>query len=63
MYIDYFLCRIGGSDSGASCLYLVRRVINRGIVEKKPLLITILNVYWMAGFSFRRRCQKTLQYV
>ena len=35
MYIDYFLCRIGGSDIGASCLYLVRRVINRGIVEKR----------------------------
>ncbi len=38
MYIDYFLCRIGGSDIGASCLYLVRRVINRGIVEKEAII-------------------------
>ncbi len=53
LYIDYFLCRIGGSDIGYSCLYLVRRVINRGIVEKEAILITILNAYWMAGFSFR----------
>ncbi len=38
LYIDYFLCRIGGSDIGASCLYLVRRVINRGIVEKEAII-------------------------
>ncbi len=33
-----FFAGIGGTISGASCLYLVRRVINRGIVEKEAII-------------------------
>ncbi len=62
-YIDYFLCRIGGSDIGCQLPLLVRRVINRGIVEKEAIINNLLNAYWMAGFSFRLPMSKNSQSV
>lgn len=50
--------------SGTSCLYLVRRVINRGIVEKEAIINNHFERVLDGGlFFFGCRCQKTLQYV
>ncbi len=38
LYVDYFLCRIGGSDINCQLPLSGTRVINRGIVEKEAII-------------------------